>query len=84
LERHAVGGALTAGKSIFGQGQDIRKLIRLAESLFPVQQAGGNFERIVDAARAIGIDRATGRLTSIYTVITDAAGNLITAFPGVP
>ena len=60
LERHAAGGARTAGKSIFNQGEDIAGLIRGAESIAPVQQAGGNFQRIVDAGRAIGIDRATG------------------------
>ena len=31
----------------------------------------------------IGIDRATGLPTTIHTVITDTAGNLITMFPGV-
>jgi hypothetical protein len=49
-----------------------------------VQQAGGNFQRVVEAGRIIGIDRATGQPTSIYTVITNAADDLITTFPGVP
>jgi hypothetical protein len=84
LARHTVGGAQTAGKSVFSAGEDVVGLIRQAESVAPLQQAGGNFQRIVDAGRAIGIDRATGQATSTYTVITDAAGNLITAFPGVP
>lgn len=84
LERHAAGGARTAGKSIFNQGEDIAGLIRGAESVGPVQQVGGNFQRIVDAGRAIGIDRATGQPTSVYTVITNAAGDLVTAFPGIP
>jgi hypothetical protein len=84
LARHTVGGVETAGKSIFSAGEDIAGLIKQAESVAGAQQAGGNFARIVDAGRAIGIDRATGQATSTYTVITDAAGNLITAFPGVP
>jgi len=84
LARHTVGGTQTAGKSVFSAGEDVVGLIRQAEQVAPLQQAGGNFQRIVDAGRAIGVDRATGQATSTYTVITDAAGNLITAFPGVP
>lgn len=60
-------------------------LIRQAESVPAVQQAGRTtFQRVVDAGRTIGVDRATGQPTSTYTVITDAAGKLITAFPGKP
>ena len=84
LQRHAVRGARTAGKSIFNAGEDIAGLIRDAERVPAVQQAGQTFERVVDAGRIIGTDRATGQPTSIYTVITDAAGNLKTAFPGKP
>jgi len=84
LERHAVGGANTAGKSIFSAGENISRLIRDVSSAARVQQSGGNFARVTDAGRAIGIDRATGRPTSIYTVITNAAEDLITAFPGRP
>jgi len=36
------------------------------------------------AGHAIGIDRATGQHTSIYTIITTTVGNLVTAFPAVP
>lgn len=46
--------------------------------------AEGKFQRIVDANRASGVDRATGAPTSIYTVITNKSGGLVTAFPGVP
>jgi hypothetical protein len=60
------------------------RLIRSASMAQSVQQASGYFERIIDAGRTIGIDRATGQPTSTYTVITDAADNLITAFPGRP
>jgi hypothetical protein len=84
LDRHVPGGPLSAGKSLFGAGEDLSALICKAEGLAPVPQAGGNFARIVNAGRIIGIDRATGQPTSIYTVITNAAGDLITAFPGVP
>ncbi len=49
-----------------------------------VRQAGGNYQRIVNAGRIIGVDRVTGKPTSVYTIITNAAGDLITAFPGTP
>jgi RHS repeat-associated protein len=35
------------------------------------------FERVVDAGRVIGTDKATGELTSWYTVVTNAKGELI-------
>jgi hypothetical protein len=50
----------------------------------PVLQRGGNFERVVDAGRTIGVDRASGQPTSIYTIITNAADELVTMFPGRP
>jgi RHS repeat-associated protein len=84
LQAHTEGGLLSAGKSLFGAGEDVGALIQAANSTPAVAQAGGNFERIVDAGRIIGTDRATGAATSIYTVITDSSGNMITAFPGKP
>jgi len=67
-------------------------LIPLAEVLFfireahasPVAPAPGNnnnFEREVLANHIIGYDKA-GQPTNIITVLTDAAGKIITAFPG--
>ena len=84
LDRHVVGGTKVLGKSIFSNGEDVVKLIEQAEKITPIKQTGGNFERIVDAGRTIGTDKNTGKLTSIYTVITDTSGNLVTAFPGKP
>jgi RHS repeat-associated protein len=85
LERHGAGGARTAGKSVFNAGEDIVGLIRQAETVPAAQQAGRTtFERVVNAGRTIGVDRATGQPTSTYTVITSAAGDLVTAFPGTP
>ncbi len=85
-ESHMVGGALAAlgKKSIFNAGEDVQGLIKAAEGTAPVRQVTGNFERVVDAGRTIGIDRATGAPTSTYTVITKPNGNLVTAFPGKP
>lgn len=47
-------------------------------------QVGHNFERAVNAGRNIGLDRATGQPTSVYTVITNPADELVTMFPGRP
>jgi hypothetical protein len=60
-------------------------LVAGAEGVQAVKQAvGRNFERVVDAGRAIGVDRATGQATSIYTVITNIRNELVTMFPGIP
>lgn len=84
-ERHMVGGAgALAKKSIFNAGEDVAGLIKAAEGTAPTKMAGGDFARVVDAGRPVGIDRATGAPTSMYTVITDSAGNLKNAFPGRP
>jgi len=84
VERHIPGGLQSAGKSVFSAGEDISALIRQAQSVTPTQQAGGNLQRIVNAGKTIGIDRATGKPTSVYTVITNKSGDLITTFPGKP
>ncbi len=83
LEGHSATGALTAGKSVFNAGEDIKGLIQAAESA-PAKSAGNVLIRTVDAGRAVGIDRSTGQVTSVYTVITKNTGELITAYPGRP
>ena len=83
--RHLHGGAETAGKSLFNAGENVSGLLRAAESVTPVAQSvGSNFQRAVNAGRAIGVDRATGQATNVYTVMTDSAGNMVTMFPGLP
>jgi hypothetical protein len=85
LERHTAGGAKSAGKSIFNGSEDVVSLIQEAERVSPVQQGTRKtFERVVDAGREIGVDRTSNSPTSIYTVITNEAGELVTAFPGLP
>jgi RHS repeat-associated protein len=84
LERHVAGGLKSEGKSLFSEGEKISDLIRAAEGVAPESAKGGKFQRVVDAGQDIGTDRATGEATSVYTVITDKAGDLITAHPGVP
>ena len=84
VARHMPGGARTAGKSLFGAGESVSALAQAAESVTPVIQRGGNLARIMNAGRVIGVDRATGKATRIYTVITNAVGELVTMFPGTP
>lgn len=49
LEAHSVGGALTAGKSIFNAGENIKVLIQAAESA-PAERVGNVLIRTVDSA----------------------------------
>jgi hypothetical protein len=71
------------GKSAFVIGEDIVGLVKAAQSAQPLAQAGGNLKRIVDAGRVIGVTRE-GNPTTVYTVITNARNELVTAFPGKP
>jgi len=85
LTRHTVNGiAKFANKSKFFNITEVETLITQATHAPMVRQASGNFQRVVDAGRNIGVDRLTGNTTSIYTVITNKAGELVTAFPGIP
>ena len=84
LQRHVPGGSKSAGKSLFGAAEDLPGLISQAEEATATLQPNGNFQRVIDAGRPIGIDRASGLPTSLYTVITNAADDLVTAFPGLP
>jgi hypothetical protein len=58
----------------------IKKSAQVPKSLIP---GSVNYQRIVDAGRIIGIDAITGKPTSVFTIITDAAGDMKTAFPGL-
>jgi hypothetical protein len=82
-ERHTPGGAKAQGKSLFYQDVDLVALIRQAEAVRPKPQSG-RLARIVNAGRRVGLNSVTNRPASRYTVITTAAEELITAFPGVP
>ncbi|MEN9646135.1 MAG: hypothetical protein RL238_2804, partial [Actinomycetota bacterium] len=85
FQTHLADGPLSAGKSTFYDNVTITRLIADADSVTPVVQSGsGNLQYIVDAGRVVGIDRATGQATSIYTVVTKSGGQLVTAFPGTP
>jgi len=73
-----------AGKSKFNAGEDIGQLIRSGTQMPMVRQGNGNYARTFNVGRSVGIDRGTGGQTSMMTIITNARGDLVTAFPGVP
>jgi RHS repeat-associated protein len=83
VARHTVVGMLTTGKSVFRAEENIVTLIKAASSVNPTLQPNGNLRFVMNAGRAIGYDVKAGGPTSFYTVITDRARNLITAFPGL-
>jgi len=83
IQGHTVIGLGTAGKSIFRAEENVVTLIKAASSVKPVLQANGRLRFVVNAGRAIGYDARAGGPTAFYTVITDRARNLITAFPGL-
>lgn len=83
IDRHTINGVSKwASKSKFYNASEVETLIRQGTQLPLTRLANGNFSRTVNAGRKIGIDRTTGSPTSIYTIITDGKGNLVTAFPG--
>ena len=86
MDGHLDDGNPHPGKSLFNSDQNISQLIMDAQDTAAEAQKRGprsNFQRIVNAGRGIGVEQS-GNQTSIYTVITDGAGRLVTAFPGVP
>lgn len=86
LERHFRTGKLSAGKSLFADTESpIQLAIQAQRTPFVFEQGDQRFQFVVpDAGRTIGIDRATDVATSTYTVVTDANGNVVTMFPGLP
>ena len=60
---------------------DILTYIRDAHDVTPVPIGGSNLQRIVEAPDPVGHDK-NGRETNIITIVTDAGGKIITAFPG--
>ncbi|PIR86675.1 MAG: hypothetical protein COU11_04150 [Candidatus Harrisonbacteria bacterium CG10_big_fil_rev_8_21_14_0_10_49_15] len=88
FERHTVGGAEVTKTSSLFISKEVNFLLELivkADSVPAVRQVlGNNFQRVVDAGRVIGYDGITKLPTSVYTIITDATGKLITGFPGLP
>jgi RHS repeat-associated protein len=83
MARHIAGGAESTGKSLFNSASDLSVLATNASAAVPVA-SGRNYVRVVDAGSSIGVDRATGQATSVYTVVTNRGGDVVTMHPGVP
>ena len=85
LERHTHSGITKyLRKSKFNVGENVAALIALAAPYRMVLQPSGRYARTYNAGRMIGYDSTIGTMTSLVSVITDASGNLTTAFPGNP
>jgi len=84
LERHVTAWPKNLPKSLFLPETDLSALAEQAART-PVHKTQRNrLVWIIDAKRPVGMDREQAQLTSIYTVISDAYGNIRTMFPGRP
>jgi RHS repeat-associated protein len=83
IDGHTIGGINSAGKSIFNSNIDISALIKSGTQQAMKLQSNGNYQRVYDAGKKIGIDQS-GKQTSWITIITNKAGELITSHPGTP
>lgn len=85
-DRHTLGGSqFKAGKtSYFNDGVDVKNLIQNSVTGEARLNDRGFYEHIVDVGQDIGVDRVSGRQTSVMSVITDKKGNVVTAHPGKP
>ena len=82
--RHVPGGAQSAGRSLFTAGEDVLTLIRQAEhELHRYGRLRATSNALLMRAEILARIARTGGLTSTYTVITNPAGDLVTAFPGI-
>lgn len=86
VNRHTLDGSkFTAGRtSYFNRNVDVKSLIENASEQPGKLNGSGFYERVINADKNIGVDRATGRQTTTYTVISDKKGNVITSHPGQP
>lgn len=84
MKRHYLEGFFPK-KSKFTMG--VREIVGLIKNSAQVPKRiltnSGNFERVIDAGRVVGIDGFTQQPTTMMTIITNAAGDLQSAFPGV-
>lgn len=86
IDRHTLTGSkFVEGKtSYFNDGINIQSLIEKASDYTGQTTKNGFIERVIDAGKNIGVDRSSGKQTSIYTVITDIKNKFITSHPGKP
>ncbi len=85
VDRHVPGGPPKwSDKSKFNTNEDPVALIRATTQQPMILQTNGNYARVVDLKRPIGLDKNTGQQSTMITVITKPDGELVTAFPGNP
>jgi len=85
MQRHYPRSGMFLTKSKFSiSAREIVNLIKNSSQLPKILQRGGNYIRIVNAGRVIGVDAITGQPTSVFTIVTNKAGDLVTSFPGLP
>jgi hypothetical protein len=73
-----------ATKGMFTSDEDPAQLIADAADTEPTTLSSGAQARTVWAGRLVGYEQGTGQGTSLYTVISNSAGKVMTAYPGVP
>ncbi|MGD1052670.1 MAG: polymorphic toxin-type HINT domain-containing protein [Candidatus Dormibacteria bacterium] len=73
-----------ATKGMFADGESPAQLVADADGTAPYTLQSGALARTVWAGRLVGFEQGTGQGTMVYTVITNAGGRLLTAYPGVP
>lgn len=83
-KRHLDGWPTKLPKSLFFPNVDLEKLLKQAAKIPRSAQRGGNYERIVEGVRYVGIDRRSLGPTATYSVITTPKDQLVTMFPGKP
>ena len=93
LDKHYRGGASTAGKGLFDDGTSIDSLVSEANRVVPRLQVAQHhpmdrLQWIVATGERIGLARVDLHgdtySTSVYTVITELDGTVVTAHPGIP
>lgn len=82
LSEHFPGGGRTAGKSLFGKGEDLDALVAAAASAPPERERNGRDKRVFDAGRVIGSDGRSGKPVHTVVVIAEPDGEVVTAYPG--
>lgn len=69
-------------KSKFYDDEDLVQLIVQADQYVPRRLLNGNLERVFDAGHPVGVERKSGKATSVVTVVTQPDNDLVTMFPG--
>lgn len=83
VERHMIGGSMSAGRSAFSHGTslgEIAKMVKTTVSKGSVRVEGTSNVYTLDIGKVIGND-ASGNPTRFLRVVTDGKNNLLTTYP---